>query len=96
VPSDGWSRPSDGNDNDNCKGEWDMQGGENGTRKRKGMQNGKRKGKGKATEEDKGKGKGNSKGKGIVKQTPGGDDIPRAVAVQLQEKMYQAESDMEA
>jgi len=43
------------------------------------------KGKGKATEE--GKGKGNGKGKAIVKQTLGGDDISRAVAVQLQKEL---------
>ena len=43
----------------------------------------------------KGKGKGNSKGKGIVKHTPGGDDISRAVALQLQKEMYEADSDTE-
>jgi len=46
------------------------------------------KGKRKATEnrkgKGKGKGKGNSKEKAIVKQTPGGDDISHAVALQLQ------------
>jgi len=46
------------------------------------------KGKGKATEDGKGKGKGkgkgNGKGKGIVEHTRGGDDISRAVALQLQ------------
>jgi hypothetical protein len=52
---------------------------------------------GKATEEGKGKGKGkgNGKGKGIVKQTPGGDDISCAIAVQLQTAMYEADSDTE-
>jgi len=48
-------------------------------------------GKGKETEEGKGKEKGNGKGKGIVKYTPGGDDISRAVAVQLQKEMYEAD-----
>ena len=48
-----------------------------------------RKGKGK------GKGQGNGKGKGIIKQTPGGDDISRAVALQLQEEMYEADLDTE-
>ena len=38
---------------------------------------------------------GNSKGKGIVKQTPGGDDISHAVALQLQKAMYDADSDKE-
>jgi hypothetical protein len=47
----------------------------------------------KATEE--GNGKRNSKGKGIVKQTPEGDDISRAVALQLQNYMYEADSDTE-
>jgi len=42
-----------------------------------------------------GKGKGNGKEKGSVKQTPGGGDISRAVALQLQKVMYEADSDME-
>jgi len=69
----GRSRPGDGNDYDNGEGEEDMQCGETGTGKGKGTNNGKRK--------EKGKGKGNGKGKGIVKQTPGGDDISRAIAL---------------
>jgi len=60
-----------------------------GDRKGKGMV------KGKPTEEGKGKRKGNGTGKGIVKQTPGGDDISRAVALQLQKEIYKADSDME-
>jgi hypothetical protein len=51
------------------------------------------KGKGKAMEE--GKGMGNGKGRGIVKQTRGGDDISRAVALQLQKEMYGADWDTE-
>ena len=47
----------------------------------------------KATEER--KGKGNGKGKGIVEQTPGRDNISRAMAWQLQKEMYLANSDME-
>jgi len=43
----------------------------------------------------KGKGKGNSKGKGIVIHSPGGDDISRAVALQLQKEMSEADWDME-
>jgi hypothetical protein len=39
------------------------------------------------------KGQGTSKGKGIVKQTPGGDDISRAIAVQ--KVADQADSDTE-
>jgi hypothetical protein len=70
-----------------------MQGGEKGTGKGKGTKDGKGKAKGKATEEGKGKGEGNGKGKAIVKQTPGGDDISRAVAVQLHKEMYEADSD---
>jgi hypothetical protein len=73
APSSGRSRPGDGNDHDNCKGEENMQGGEKGTGKGKGKMD--EKGKGKATEDrkgkGKGKGKGNGKGKGIVKQTLG-------------------------
>jgi len=34
-------------------------------------------------------------GKGIVKQTPGGDEISRAVALQLQKEMLEADLDME-
>jgi len=87
-PSGGSSCPGDGNDNDNGEGEEeDMQGDEKGTGKGKGTQD--RKGKGK------GKGKGHSKGKGIVKQTPGGDDITRAVALQLQKERYEADLDPE-
>ena len=54
---------------------------------------GKVKGKGKAME--KGKGNRNRKGTGIVQHTPGGDDISRAVALQLQKEMYEADSDRE-
>jgi len=43
----------------------------------------------------KGKGKGNCNGKGFVTRTPGGDDISRAVALQLQKERYQAESGTE-
>jgi hypothetical protein len=93
VPSGGRSRPGDGNDNDDSEGEEAMQGGEEGTRKGKGTKDRKGIGKGKATEEE--KGQGNGKGKGIVKQTPGGDDISRAIALQLQKEMYEADSDME-
>jgi len=54
---------------------------------------------GKATEGGKGKrtekGNGNGKRKGIVKQTPGRDDISRAIALQLQKEMYEADLDTE-
>ena len=93
APSGRWICPSDGNHNDNGEGEEDMQGSQKGTGKEKGTKDGK--GKGKAMEEGKRKGKGNSKGKGIVKQTPRGDDISRAVALQLQKEMYEAGSDTE-
>jgi hypothetical protein len=85
--SSGRSHPGDGNDNDDSQGEENTQGGEKGTG------TGKGKGKGKPTEE--GKGKGNGKWKGIVKQTSGGDDISRAVALQLRKEMYEADSDTE-
>jgi hypothetical protein len=38
---------------------------------------------------------GNGKGKGTVKQTPWGDDISRAIALQLQKKRYEADLGME-
>jgi len=95
APSGGRSHPSDGNDNDDSEGEEYTQSGEKGTGKGKGTKDGKGKGKGKSTKEGKGKGKGNGKGNGIVKQTPGGDDIARAVATQLQKEMYEADSDTE-
>jgi hypothetical protein len=87
--SGGRSRPGDDNVNDNGEGEEDTQGGENGTGKGKVTKDGKGKGKGKR------KGKGKGKGKGIVKQTPGGDDISRAVGLQLQKVRYEADSDTE-
>ena len=86
-PSGGRGCPGNGNDNENGEGEEDTQGGEKGTGKGKGTQDGKAKGKG--------KGKGNGKGKRIVEQTPGGGDIARAVALQLQKERYQADSDTE-
>ena len=89
APRGGRSRPGDVNDNDNAEGEEDMQGSEKGTGKGKGTKDGKGKEKGK------GKGKGNIKGKCIVKQTPGGDDISRAFALQLQKERYEADSDTE-
>jgi hypothetical protein len=82
--SDGRSRLGNGNDNDNGEGEEDTQGGEKGTGKGKGTKDGKGKGKGKW--------KGNGKGKGIVEQTPGGDDISRAVALQMRKESYEADS----
>jgi hypothetical protein len=39
--------------------------------------------------------KGNGKGKGIVKQTPGGDDISHAVALQLEKERKKADPDTE-
>jgi hypothetical protein len=87
APSGGWSRPGDGNDNDNGEGEEDTRGGEKGTGNEKGTKDGKGK--------RKGKGKGNGKRTGIVKQTPGGDDISRAVALQLQKDRYEADSGTE-
>jgi hypothetical protein len=95
APSGGRRSPSAVNDNDDSQGEEDTQGGEKGTGKGKGTKDGKGKGNWKATEEGKGNGKGNGKWKGIVKQTTGGDDISRAVAVQLQREMYKADSDTE-
>jgi hypothetical protein len=83
APTGGRSHRSDGTDIDDREGEEDKDGGEKGTGKRKGTKDGKAKRKRKATEERKGKGMGNGHGNGIVKQIPGGDDISRAVVVQL-------------
>ena len=85
APSGGRSRPGDGNENDDGESEEDTQGSKNVTGKGKGTKDVKGKGKG--------KGKGNGNGKGIVKRTPGGDDISRAVA--LQKERYEADSDTE-
>jgi len=97
VPSGGWSRSGDGNDNDDSEGEEDTQGAEKGTGKGKGTKNGK--GNVKAIEDRKEKGKGkakwNIKGKGIVKQAPGGDVISGDFALQLQKEMYEADLDTE-
>jgi len=53
----------------------------------KSTEDGKRKGKG--------KGRGHSKQKGIAKQMPDGDDITRAVALQLQKGMSEEDLDRE-
>jgi hypothetical protein len=106
-PSGGWSRPGNGNDNDEGQCEEDTQGGEKGTGKGKGTMdwkgNGKAtadmKGKGKAKEDGMGKGNrtglGNGKGKEIVNASPEGDDISRVVAVQLPTHMHEADFDTE-
>jgi len=91
APSGGRSRPSECNDNEDGEGEEDTQGGEKGTGKVMGTKDGKWKVKGKGI----GNGKGNGKEKGIVKQTPGGDDISRAIDLKLQKEMYEADSDTE-
>jgi len=107
VPSVGMSHPGDGNDNDDGEGEEDTQGGETGTGKRKGTKvgnwkwkatggwKGNGKGKGKATNSAKGQGTQTNNRKGILKQTPGGDDISHAVALQLWKDMYEAHYDTE-
>jgi len=91
--SGGWSHPGHGKYNYDGEGEEDTQGGEKLTRKGMGTKKGRGRGKGqgKAMEEGKEKRKGKCKGKGIVEQTPGGDDISRAVALQLQKEMYEAD-----
>jgi hypothetical protein len=97
APSAGRCGAGDGNDNDRCQSEEDMQGDEKGT----GNGNRKKdwKSTGKASEAGKGKGKemgkGNTKGKCIVMHTPGGDDISRAVALQLQRELSDAYMDTE-
>jgi len=103
--SDGMSCPGNGNDNDASDSEEDTQGGGTGPGNVKGTKAGK--GNGKASEDEKWKGKGKQKqmekgkgqgrgygqGKGSVGQSPGGDNISRAVALQLQTAMYKADSD---
>jgi len=97
APRSGRSRPGDDNDNENGEGKKDTPGDENGTGKRTGSNY--RKGKWKVTEAGKGKlkgqGMGKGKGKGIVKLSTGGDNIAHAVASQLQNRMYEADSDSE-
>jgi hypothetical protein len=97
APSGRRSHPGDGNDNDNREGEEYLQGGEKRTGIGKGIKDWT--GKGKVTADGKGKGmrkgKGHGKGKGIVKQTPGGDDMSRAVALQLEKEMSEADLDRE-
>ena len=80
-----------------AKGEEDTQGSEKGTGNEKGTKNatGKRKGKGKGKGKGNGKGKRNGKGTGIVEQSPEGDDISRAIALQLKKEMYEADLDTE-
>jgi len=101
------SPPCDANVNDDSKGEEVMKRSGNRTRKGKKTQDGKGNGKatgdgkvkgkrnGKVTEEGKGKGTGNGKGNGSLEQTPGGDDISRAVGLQLLKNIYEADSDRE-
>jgi hypothetical protein len=85
VPSSGRSHPGHDNDNDNGQGQKDTQSSEKGTGKENGRKDEKRKGMG--------KGKGNGKGNDILKNTPRGEDISRAVAWQLQNEMYKADLD---
>jgi len=85
VPSGGWSYPHNVNDNDYSEGEEDMQGSEQGTRNKKGTKDGRRKWK--TTENGKRKRKRNKNGyckeKGIVNHMLEGDDISRAIVLQL-------------
>jgi hypothetical protein len=69
----------------------------NATRNGKGTKdrNGETKAKKDRKRNGKTKGQGNGTGIGIVKHTPGGDDISRPVALQLQKEMSQAEMDTE-
>jgi hypothetical protein len=97
APSGGRSCPGDGNGNDTGESVGDTQGGEKGAGKGKGTKNGKgtRQAHPDGKVKGKGKGKGKCKGKGIVKRTPGGDDISRTVALQLQKEMSEAALDTE-
>jgi len=97
APSGERSHPCDRNVNDDGESEEAMQGWETGTGKGNRSKDGN--GKGKATEDRKGKGNGKGKGKGkwkgIVKNTPGGHDISRAVALKLPNEMSYADFDTE-
>jgi len=95
APSGGCSRPGDGNDNVDGESEGDMQRGETGTWKMNGTNDWNGKGKATLSGEVKGKGqgKGNGKWKGTIKHTPGGDDISRAVALQLRKEMPEVDMD---
>jgi hypothetical protein len=101
APSGGRSYPSNGNDNDNSKGEEDIQGSVKGTGKEKGAMDGmvegkgKGKGKGKEMQEANGKGLGHGRGKGIDKHIPGPDDESRTVVSEWLKKMYEALPDTE-
>jgi len=86
-PSGETSRPGDANANDDDEGVEDTQCGDKGTGKGKGIKEGK----GKRMV----KRKGNGKGKGIVKQSPGGNDISHAVALQLEKERNKAAPDTE-
>jgi hypothetical protein len=96
-PCGGWSHPGDGNHNAEGYGEEDIHGDEKWTGKVQGTKDGT--GKGKATEDGNGKGKAmwkaNGKVKGFVVQSPGGDDISCAIALQLQKAISEANLDME-
>jgi len=87
APSGGMSRPVNCNDNNHGESEETTQGGKTGTGKGKGTKDGKGNGKWKEN--------GNLEGKGIVKPTPGGDDIPRAIVLKLQKDRYEGYSDTE-
>ena len=87
------SRLGDGTDNDDGKCEKNTQDGEKVTGDGYGTMD--RKGKGKATEEGKGNRMVKVEGICIVEQTPGGDDISRPIALQLQKEMYEADSNTE-
>jgi hypothetical protein len=69
VPSGGWSRPSNGNDNNDYEGEEDTQGGDKGTRKENGTKDGNGKGEGKARRKGRGRGRETVKGN-VLLNTP--------------------------
>jgi hypothetical protein len=97
APTVGISRSGDANDNDNGESKQDTLSGDYATRKWKGTNNGKKPGTVTENwkENGKGKGKGNGKGKSIVKHTPGGEDVSRAIALHLQMEMTEADLDTE-
>jgi len=83
APSGGWSRPSDGNDNDDSEGEEDTQGGEKGTGKGRVQSMARGKGRGRQLRKGRGRGRGRETVKGKV------------LLNKPQKEMYEADSDTE-
>jgi hypothetical protein len=99
VPSSHSGNPRHGNHNDDTEREESSQGSENLTEHEMGTSYVKGKcmvkGKGKVRAMEEWKRKGNGKEKGIVSQTPLGEAASFAIALQVQDEMYEADSDLD-